>query len=108
MFFSSVFKFNNIAVQKYKKGSSGIVIHRASQRYRELILIICLAGQSDFFIANNCDGSSLQIIDDTCRLIMVAGPGFRNLDKPNNRPLYGVKNVKKGRCSLGLRFNSSL
>ena len=86
-----MFKFKDIAVQKYKKGSSGIVIHRASQRYRELILIICLAGQSDFFIANNCDGSSLQIINDTCRLIMMAGPGFRNVDEPNNRPLCGGK-----------------
>ena len=104
-----MFKFNDIAVQKYKKGSLGIGIHRDSARYRELILIICLAGQSEFFIANNRNGSSLQIIDDTPgRLIMMAGPGFKNLEEPNNRLFHGVKNVKKGRFSLGLRFDSTL
>ncbi len=108
-FFSSMVEFNDIAVQKYEKGSSGIGIHRDSQRYRDLILIICLSGQSQFFIANNREGSSAQIIDDTPgKLIMMAGPGFKNLGKPKNRLLHGVKNIKKARLSLGLRCDTTL
>ena len=87
----------------------GIGIYRDSARYRELILIICLACQSEFFIVNNSNGSTLQIIDDTCgRLMMMAGLGFQNLDETNHRPLHGVKNVKKGWFSLGLRFDVAL
>ena len=108
-FFSSILEFNDIAVQKYEEGSSGIGIHRDGQRYRDLILIICLSGQSDFFITNSRNGSPTQIIDDTPgRLIMMAGPGFRTLRAPSQRLLHGVKNVKKGRLSLGLRCDTTL
>lgn len=108
-FFSSILNFNDIAVQKYKKGSSGIGIHRDGRRYRDIVLIFCLSGQSDFFITQSRDGSSQEIIDDTPgRLIMMAGPGFRNLGLPENRMLHGVKNVKRDRLSIGLRCDSTL
>ena len=109
LFFSSMLEFNDIAVQKYEEGSSGIGIHRDNQRYRDLILIICLSGKSEFIIANSRNGSSAHIIDDSPgRLIMMAGPGFKNLGEPNNRPLHGVRNIKKGRLSLGLRCDTTL
>ena len=106
-FFSSSLIFNDIAVQKYRAGSKGIGVHRDGYRYRDLILIICLSGSSEFFVANSRDGSNMDVIDDTPgRLVLMSGPGFKNLVNPDNRLFHGVKNVENGRLSIGLRCNS--
>ena len=106
-FFSSSLILNDIAVQKYRAGSNGIGVHRDGNRYRDLILIICLSGSSEFFVANSRDGSNIDVIDDTPgRLVLMSGPGFKNLVNPDNRLFHGVKNVKNGRLSIGLRCNS--
>ena len=103
-YFSAPISFNDIVAQHYKKGSNGIGIHRDGLRYRDLILIICLSGRSELFTSDNRSGARTQLIDDTPgRLVMMSGPGFKNLSDPKNRPMHGVRNITEGRLSLGLR-----
>mgnify|MGYP001160262100 CR=1 FL=1 len=106
-YFSAPMSFNDIAAQPYKKGSNGIGIHRDGLRYRDLVLIICLSGRSELFTADNREGMGAQLIDDTPgRLVMMSGPGFKNLSDPKSRPMHGVRNITEGRLSLGLRCDS--
>ncbi len=106
-YFSAPMSFNDIAVQHYKKGSNGIGIHRDGLRYRDLVLIICLSGRSELFTADNREGMGAQLIDDKPgRLVMMSGPGFKNLSDPKSRPMHGVRNITEGRLSLGLRCDS--
>lgn len=106
-YFSAPMSFNDIAAQHYKKGSNGIGIHRDGLRYRDLVLIICLSGRSELFTADNREGMGAQLIDDTPgRLVMMSGPGFKNLSDPKSRPMHGVRNITEGRLSLGLRCDS--
>ena len=107
-YFSAPVSFNDIAAQYYKKGSNGIGIHRDGLRYRDLVLIICLSGRSELFTADNRSGARAQLIDDKPgRLVMMSGPGFKNLSNPKSRPMHGVRNIKEGRLSLGLRCDSN-
>ena len=76
-YFSAPISFNDIAAQTYKKGSTGIGIHRDGLRYRDLVLIICLTGRSELFTADNREGMNSQIVDDTPgRLVMMSGTGL--------------------------------
>ena len=107
-YFSAPVSFNDIAAQYYKKGSNGIGIHRDGLRYRDLVLIICLSGRSELFTADTRSGARAQLIDDTPgRLVMMSGPGFKNLSDPKSRPMHGVRNITEERLSLGLRCDSN-
>ena len=106
-YFSAPISFNDIAAQTYKKGSNGIGIHRDGLRYRDIVLIICLAGRSELYTADNREGMGAQIVDDSPgRLVLMSAAGFKNLSDPKSRPLHGVRNITDGRLSLGLRCDS--
>lgn len=95
---------NDFAVQNYPAGSKGIGIHKDGLRYRNLVFIITLAGQSDLFICSDREGSNRQIIaDEPGRLVILPAPGLAFLGDPDNRPLHGVDNVTSGRLSIGFR-----
>ena len=106
-YFVNPVNFNDVAAQNYKKGSTGIGIHRDGLRYHHLILIICLSGRSELFTAENREGMGAQLVDDTPgRLVIMSGPGFKNLRDPKSRPLHGVRDITEGRLSIGLRCDS--
>lgn len=102
--FDGRFICNDLAVQHYLPGSKGIGIHRDGARYRNLVFIVTLAGQSRFFIAADREGQQITELDDSPgRLLLLAAPGFSGLADPKKRPLHGVDQVTSGRLSLGLR-----
>lgn len=102
--FESDMIINDFAVQNYPAGSNGIGIHKDGLRYRNLVFIITLAGQSDLFICSDRDGADRQIVtDDPGRLVILPAPGLSFLGDPDNRPLHGVDGVTAGRLSIGFR-----
>ena len=102
--FESVLIINDFAVQNYPAGSNGIGIHKDGLRYRNLVFIITLAGQSDLFICSDRDGGNRQIVADyPGRLVILPAPGLSFLVCPDNRPLHAVDGVTGGRLSIGFR-----
>lgn len=95
---------NDLAVQDYPSGSKGIGIHRDGLRYRQLVIIITLAGQSRLCLCQDRDGRGEMVIDDSPgRLVLLSAPDFAGRDGENGRPLHFVDQVSKGRLSIGLR-----
>ena len=102
--FESEIKFTDIAAQHYPAQSRGIGIHKDGLRYRNVVVIITLAGASSLYGCDDREGAGRQIIDDTPgRLVLLAAPGFRGLAFPADRPLHGVDEIIEARLSLGLR-----
>ena len=102
--FESDVLINDFAVQNYPAGSNGIGVHKDGLRYRNLVFIITLSGQSDLFICSDREGSNRQIVaDDPGRLVILPAPGLAFLDAPDSRPLHGVDGVTTGRLSIGFR-----
>lgn len=103
--FDASIQLNDFAVQLYPTGSSGIGIHRDAKRYRNIVCVITLAGESRFFISADREGQGRVDIDDSPgNLLLLAAPGFRGLADPAHRPLHGVDNVAAGRLSIGFRM----
>ena len=102
--FESKLTLNDRAVQKYPSNSKGIGIHRDGLRYRNLVFILTLAGQSRLFQCDTREGAGRVDIDDSPgRLVLLAAPGFQGLSAPEDRPFHGVDNIQSGRLSIGLR-----
>lgn len=102
--FEGEVRINDFAVQNYPAGSHGIGIHKDGLRYRNLVFIITLAGQSELFICSDREGSDRQLIsDEPGRLVILPAPGLAFLAAPEERPLHGVDGVTSGRLSIGFR-----
>ena len=102
--FDSEIKFTDIAAQHYPAQSRGIGIHKDGLRYRNVVVIITLAGTSSLYVCDDRKGAGRQIIDDKPgRLVMLVAPGFSGLPSSDDRPLHGVDEIKEARLSIGLR-----
>lgn len=94
----------DFAIQRYPAGSSGIGIHRDGKRYRGLVFIVTLAGQSRLFSCDTRAGDGVRPIDDRPgRIVILSAEGFAGREGEAARPLHGVDRVTGGRLSLGLR-----
>ena len=72
-----------------------IGIHKDGLRYKNIVLIITLAGQSRLFKTQDRDGTHRVAINDVPgRLVMIKAPGFQCM-APENRLLHGVDRVTK-------------
>ena len=102
--FESEVKINDFAVQNYPADSRGIGIHKDGLRYRNLVFILTLDGQSDLFVCSDRYGTDRQIVpDEPGRLVILPAPGLAYLGQADERPLHGVDNVVGGRLSIGFR-----
>ena len=102
--FETRFQFDDFAIQRYPAGSHGIGIHRDGKRYKNIVVIIALAGQSRLFSAASRSGETRQRIDDRPgRLVLLSADGFAERYDEISRPLHGVDCVRTGRLSIGLR-----
>ena len=100
---------NDLAVQHYPKGSTGIGIHRDALRYRRLVFIITLAGVSRLYLCADRDGGDAVVLDDSPGMLTVlSAPGFCGREGEDARPLHFVSDITGGRLSIGLREDSSL
>lgn len=97
------FILNDFAVQRYGAHSDGIGIHKDGLRYKYLVFIITLSGNSRLFHTTDRTGETRTAIDDTPgRLVMLKAPDFAGFDS-DARPLHGVDCITTGRLSIGFR-----
>ena len=102
--FETRFQFDDFAIQRYPAGSCGIGIHRDGKRYKHIVVIITLAGQSRLFSTASRTGEARQRIDDRPgRLVLMSADGFAGRYAEDARPLHGVDCVRTGRLSIGFR-----
>ena len=102
--FESRFQFHDFAIQCYPAGSRGIGIHRDGKRYKHIVVIITLAGQSRLFSTASRTGETRERIDDRPgRLVLLSADGFAGRYDEDSRPLHGVDCVRTGRLSIGFR-----
>ena len=105
-FISPEFCLNDFAIQRYKKGSKGIGIHKDGMRYHCLVFIICLSGSSRLFHCQDRQGTNRPVIDDSPgQLVILKAPAFAGFEA-DNRALHGVDNITDGRLSIGFRYDS--
>ena len=102
--FETRFQFDDFAIQRYPAGSRGIGIHRDGKRYKHIVVIITLAGQSRLFSTASRTGETRERIDDRPgRLVLLSADGFAGRYDEDSRPLHGVDCVRTGRLSIGFR-----
>ena len=102
--FESHFQFDDFSIQRYPAGSRGIGIHRDGKRYKHIVVIITLSGQSRLFATASRNGKTRQRIDDRPgRLVLLSAEGFAGRYDEDSRPLHGVDCVRTGRLSVGFR-----
>lgn len=102
-FIKEPLSLNDFAVQNYHAGSKGIGIHKDGLRYKYLVFIITLKGQSRLFSTPSRDGEERIAIDDRPgRLVMIKAPDFAGFDA-DARLLHGVDEITDGRLSIGFR-----
>ena len=102
--FESDIALSDCAVQRYRAHSRGIGIHKDGLCYRNIVIIITLAGTSTLYGCTARNGAGRQVIDDSPgHLVLLAAPGFKGLASAADRPLHGVDKVTGGRLSIGLR-----
>ena len=107
--FSTDFRFNDFAIQRYPPGSRGIGVHRDGLRYRHIVVIATLAGKSRLFSTPSRDGRKRRVIDDRPgRIVLFSAPAFAGRAGEAARPLHGVDHVQGGRLSMGLRVESPI
>ena len=105
--FSTAFRFNDFAIQRYAPGSQGIGVHRDGERYKHIVVIATLAGNSRLFATGSRDGLQRRMIDDRPgRIVLLSAPSFAGREGEVARPLHGVDRVHGGRLSLGLRIKN--
>ena len=105
--FLPAFQLNDFAVQRYPAGSKGIGIHKDGLRYKNLIIIITLSGESRLFYTDKREGGARVKIDDRAgRIVFLKAAGFGG-ETQDIRALHGVDNVKTGRLSIGFRYEPS-
>ena len=94
---------NDFAVQDYPANSKGIGIHKDGLRYKYLVFIITLKGQSRLFHSATREGADRFAIDDRPgQLVMLKAPDFKGFEA-DRRLLHGVDQVTEGRLSIGFR-----
>lgn len=103
--FNAGITLNDFAIQRYPAGSRGIGIHRDGKRYRGIVVIVTLAGDSRLFTCDDRQGGGARRIDDRPgRIVLLSAEGFAAREGEDARPLHGVDQVRSGRLSLGFRY----
>jgi len=97
-------RFNDIVVQRYATGSSGISPHRDHLRYTGLVALITVSGRARLFTCADRSGRDPREVDIAPgRLVLLPAPGFANSAE---RPFHFLTQVESRRVSLGLRQDS--
>jgi len=93
--------FNDLIVQRYRKGSLGIAPHRDHLRYSGLVVLVPLAGAARFFTCADRSGAGAEEIPaPPGTAILLSAPGFAGR---GSRPFHFLDRVTQPRVSLGIR-----
>ena len=97
-------RLNDLIVQRYPPGCTGITPHRDHVRYGFLIAIILLTGDGHFGVCHDRQGNDSREIDfKPGDLLLMGGPGL----VPNfTRPFHYVNGVTDSRRTIGLRYDT--
>lgn len=97
------FRFNDLVVQRYPKGSFGITAHRDHTRYQGLVALVTLAGTARFFVCAERSGRGAREVPcPPGDLLLMRAPGFAGR---SDRPFHFLRDVTQPRLSLGLRHD---
>lgn len=96
--------FNDIAVQRYVPGSAGITPHRDFLQFRQLVVLIILAGQGRFFVCDNREGlNAVEVPVRPGDALLMQAPDFGG---QNRRPFHFLRDITERRVIVGLRYDS--
>ena len=97
-------RLNDLIVQRYLPGCTGITPHRDHVRYGFLIAIVLLTGDGYFGICEDRQGSESKEIDfKPGDLLLMGAPGLTPSFK---RPFHYVNGVTDSRRTIGLRYDT--
>ena len=97
-------RFNDLIVQRYRAGSSGISPHRDHVRYVGLVLVVVLAGDGRFCVCEDRSGTGARAVAaGPGDGILMRAPGFA---ENRDRPFHFLADVTEPRYSFGLRHDS--
>ncbi len=94
---------DEVTVQRYAPGGSGISVHRDGKRHRHLVAILTLEGSARLRLCSDREGTTIQAWDaDAGSLVLLRGPGLAGTE--DDRPLHAVDGPRGGpRTSFTLR-----
>ena len=94
---------DEVTVQRYAPGSSGIAVHRDGKRHRHLVAILTLEGSARLRQCSDREGTTTRAWEaDAGSLVLLRGPGLAGTE--DARPLHAVDGPREGpRTSFTLR-----
>lgn len=95
--------FNDLAVQRYIPGSAGITPHRDFLQFRQVVVLIILAGQGRFFVCDNREGlNAVEVPVKPGDALLMQAPDFGG---QNRRPFHFLRDITERRVIVGLRYD---
>lgn len=99
--FESRLVFNDLMLQVYEPGETGITPHMDRTSYRSLICLFVLEGRGRFGVCEDRSGRGARIIaHEPGDVVLTRAPGFRGSDY---RPFHFLDRITERRYVFGLR-----
>lgn len=96
--------YNDLIVQRYPAGSSGISPHRDHVRYVGLVALLTFSGDAVFHLCEDRAGKNPRRYGMAPGgITLMRAPGFAGSD---HRPFHTVTGIRLPRLSLGLRHDT--
>ena len=93
--------FNDLMLQVYEPGETGITPHMDRTSYRNLICLFVLEGRGRFGVCEDRSGNGARIIaHEPGDVVLTRAPGFRHSDR---RPFHFLDRITERRYVFGLR-----
>ena len=99
--FESRLVFNDMMLQVYEPGETGITPHMDRTSYRNVICLFVLEGRGRFGVCEDRSGRGARIIaHEPGDVVLTRAPGFRGSD---HRPFHFLDRITERRYVFGLR-----
>ena len=99
--FESPLVFNDLMLQVYEPGETGITPHMDRTAYRNLICLFVLEGRGRFGVCEDRSGRGARIIvHEPGDVVLTRAPGFRGFER---RPFHFLDRITERRYVFGLR-----
>lgn len=103
--FESPVVFNDLMLQRYRKGELGISPHRDRSSYRNVICLFVIGGRGRFLVCEDRAGTrAVEIASAPGDLVLTRAPGCLGLAR---RPFHCVRDITSTRYVFGLRHDVS-
>ncbi len=92
---------NSVGIHLYSHSTGGISLHRDESKYVNLIAIVNLKGEAEFYLSKKRENPAQTLKTSQGSMILMRAP--RNDSEKGMLPYHGVGNVIEERYSLILR-----